>query len=162
MVQVKDYYSTLGVKREASDKDIRSAYRKMARKYHPDVNPNNAQAEAKFKEINEAYEVLSDAEKRKKYDRFGANWKTGQEFTPPPGYNPYQQGAPGGYTYSTGEGGDFSEFFQQFFGPGMGFGSKTQRRRPGFNTRGSDIEAELPVTLEEAVHGTSKQFTIRR
>ena len=74
-MQVKDYYKTLGVAREATEKEIRSAYRKLARKYHPDVNPNNKESEAKFKDINEAYEVLSDAEKRKKYDKFGADWE---------------------------------------------------------------------------------------
>ncbi len=159
-VQFQDYYETLGVPRTATEDEIKKAFRKLARKHHPDVNPDDKTAEEKFKKLNEAYEVLSDAEKRKKYDRFGENWKTGQQFTPPPGYGAQPGG--GGYTYSTGGGEDFSEFFQQFFGPGMGFGSSTQRRRPGFNTRGADIEAELPVSIEEAFHGSSKQFTIRR
>ncbi|HET6402622.1 MAG TPA: J domain-containing protein [Candidatus Kapabacteria bacterium] len=159
-VQFQDYYQILGVPRTATEEEIKKAYRKLARKHHPDVNPGDAGAEEQFKKINEAYEVLSDAEKRKKYDRFGENWKTGEQFTPPPGWGP--QPAGGGFTYTTGEEGDFSEFFQQFFGPGMGFGASTQRRRPGFSTRGSDIEAELPVTIEEAFHGGTKQFTIRK
>ena len=160
-VQFQDYYEILGVPRTATEDEIKKAFRKLARKHHPDVNPDDKTAEEKFKKLNEAYEVLSDAEKRKKYDRFGENWKTGQQFTPPPGYGPQQGGGGSGSFYTTG-GEDFSEFFQQFFGPGMGFGSSTQRRRPGFNTRGADIDAELPVSIEEAFHGTSKQFTIRR
>jgi curved DNA-binding protein len=167
-VQFQDYYEILGVPRTASEDEIKKAYRKLARKHHPDVNPNDKTAEEKFKKINEAYEVLSDKDKRQKYDRFGENWKTGEQFSPPPGYGPQPGG--GTYTYTTGgEGGDFSEFFQQFFGPGMGFqvpyeGGRagSQRRRPGFSTRGSDIKAELPVTIEEAFHGTQKQFTIRK
>jgi curved DNA-binding protein len=159
-VQFQDYYEILGVSRTATEDEIKKAYRKLARKHHPDVNPNDKSAEEKFKKINEAYEVLSDKDKRQKYDRFGENWKTGEQFSPPPGYGPQPGG--GGYSYTTSDGGDFSEFFQQFFGPGMGFGSTTQRRRPGFNTRGGDIEAELPVSIEEAFHGTSKQFTIRK
>jgi curved DNA-binding protein len=159
-VQFQDYYETLGVKRDATEDEIKKAYRKLARLHHPDVNPNDKTAEEQFKKIGEAYEVLSDKEKRAKYDRFGENWKTGQQFTPPPEWGATPGG--GSYTFTSGGGQDFSEFFQQFFGPGMGFGAATQHRRAGFATRGSDVEAELPVTIEEAVHGTTKQFTIRR
>src|SRR5215467_10368812 len=95
-VKFKDYYEVLGVKRDATDDQIRQAYRKLARKYHPDVNPGDRVAEDKFKELNEANEVLSDPEKRKRYDQLGANWKNGAEFTPPPGW----------------EGVDFSEIFR--------------------------------------------------
>jgi curved DNA-binding protein len=160
-VQFQDYYETLGVERGATEEEIKKAFRKMARKFHPDVNPGNPEAEEKFKKINEAYEVLSDKDKRQKYDRFGQNWKTGQEFTPPPGQE--QSGQPGfrftttGGEYNT----DFSEFFQQFFGANSG-GARTRPRSPGFNQRGSDIEAELPVSIEEAFHGGAKQFTIRK
>src|SRR6266851_2923647 len=86
-VKFKDYYDVLGVPRTATEDEIRAEYRKLARKHHPDVNPGNKSAEDKFKEINEAYEVLSDSEKRKRYDQLGANWKAGADFTPPPGGN---------------------------------------------------------------------------
>jgi curved DNA-binding protein len=164
-IKFQDYYEILGVSRTATEDEIKKAFRKLARVHHPDVNPGDKSAEEQFKRINEAYEVLSDPEKRKKYDKFGENWKTGQDFTPPPGWAP-GQGSPGaGYTYSTEFGGDFSEFFQQFFGgrgSGMGFGGPTQRRRPGFSTRGADIEAELPVSIAETVKGGTKQFSIRK
>jgi curved DNA-binding protein len=165
-VKFQDYYEILGVPRSATEDDIKKAFRKLARTYHPDVNPNDKSSEEKFKQINEAYEVLSDPEKRKKYDRFGEHWKTGQEFTPPPGWEqqPGQQGPGFKYTTTGGDfGGDFSEFFEQFFGTsGPGFNTRTRSRRPGFTTRGNDVEAELPVTIEEAFHGGEKQFSIRR
>src|SRR6202165_5536784 len=84
-VKFKDYYEVLGAPRTATEDDIRKEYRKLARKHHPDVNPGDKSAEERFKEINEAYEVLSDAEKRKRYDQLGSNWKAGADFTPPPG-----------------------------------------------------------------------------
>src|SRR6185503_2601428 len=87
-VKFQDYYQILGVARSASEGDIKKAYRKLARKHHPDFNPNNKQAEEKFKQLQEAYEVLSDADKRKKYDQLGANYKNGAEFTPPPNWEP--------------------------------------------------------------------------
>src|SRR5499426_4226844 len=87
-VKFRDYYESLGVARNAKEDDIKKAYRKLARKYHPDLNPNNKQAEEKFKEIQEAYEVLGDEEKRSKYDQLGANWKNGADFTPPPNWGP--------------------------------------------------------------------------
>src|SRR5678816_4394888 len=85
-VKFRDHYETLGVSRTASDEDIKKAYRKLARKYHPDLNPNNKQAEEKFKEVQEAYDVLGDKEKRSKYDQLGQNWKSGSDFTPPPNW----------------------------------------------------------------------------
>src|SRR5882672_2678613 len=89
-VKFHDYYKTLGVPRAATTDEIKKAYRKLARKYHPDVNPNDKSAEEKFKEISEAYEVLSDADKRKRYDQLGADWKAGSDFTPPPGWTPWE------------------------------------------------------------------------
>src|SRR6476469_5023057 len=93
-VKFRDYYEILGVTRTAKEDEIKKSYRKLARKYHPDLNPNNKRSEEKFKEIQEAYEVLGDAEKRKKYDLLGANWKNGAEFTPPPGWGGQPRGGP--------------------------------------------------------------------
>src|SRR5438477_3673562 len=110
-MQYKDYYNTLGVKRSASEKEIKSAFRKLARKHHPDVNPNDKQAEAKFKEISEAYDVLSDAEKRKKYDQFGSDWERYQQATGSAGgfdFGKYAQNFGGSYgagDFATGFGG---------------------------------------------------------
>src|SRR5438034_452417 len=122
-VRYKDYYEVLGVPRTASEGEIKKAFRKLAREYHPDVAKNKKQAEEKFKELNEAYEVLGDPEKRKKYDELGPNWRAGSEFRPPPGW----QGYTGGRTYGgRGAGGEdfefhfggtgFSDFFEQLFG----------------------------------------------
>src|SRR5215472_14799826 len=115
-----DYYELLGVSRKASVKDIRAAYRKLARKHHPDLNPGDKSAEEKFKEINEAYQVLSDSEKRARYDQLGENWKAGSDFTPPPRPD---GGFPGGTRVEYedfGEGGAFSnsDFFEALFGRG--------------------------------------------
>src|SRR6201987_5562945 len=129
----KDYYSTLGVAKTATEKEIKQAYRKLARKLHPDVNPGDKSAETKFKEINEAYEVLGDPAKRKKYDELGANWKQGAEFRPPPGWEQfagaggqgYRGGRPGAEEFEFHFGGTgFSDFFEQMFGArgrGAGF-----------------------------------------
>jgi molecular chaperone DnaJ len=180
MVQVKDYYSTLGVKREASEKDIRSAYRKMARKYHPDVNPNNAQAEAKFKEINEAYEVLSDAEKRKKYDKFGADWEQFEKMGgAPTDFDFSRYGGAGGRVYSgTAPGGEgFSDFFESLFGgaggrAGMGrdpFGARGVGGDPfggasfgrSVARRGEDFDHPIEVTLDEAFSGAVRRLQMQ-
>jgi curved DNA-binding protein len=150
-----DYYKTLGVERGASEAEIKKAYRKLARQYHPDINPGNTTAEAKFKEINEAYEVLSDKDKREKYDRFGRDWQR------------YQQGAPGGGVnwgdYAGGSpfgagGGDFSDFFETLFGGGAGAGAgRTAGRGPaGFRADGQSVEHEVEITLDEAFSGTQR------
>ena len=146
-----DYYKTLGVERSASEAEIKKAYRKLARQYHPDINPGNTAAEAKFKEINEAYEVLSDKEKREKYDRFGRDWQR------------YQQGAPGGANWGdsggspfggAGGGGDFSDFFETLFGGG---GGRTAGRGSGsFRMDGQPVEHEVEITLDEAFSGTQR------
>jgi curved DNA-binding protein len=178
-VQFKDYYETLGVDRNATPDEIRKAYRKLARKFHPDLNPNNKQAEAKFKEINEAHEVLSNPENRKKYDALGANWRHGESFQPPPGYE-HAYGPGGGsrtYRWSTGDGEDvefggtgFSDFFEQFFGgggfrqAGRGGGGGSPFGGGGgtrYSQRGSDIEGDLMITMEEAFHGGKKNVSLR-
>ncbi len=154
-MQFKDYYSVLGVAKTASQDEIRKAFRKLARQHHPDVAKDKKTAEAKFKEINEANEVLSDPEKRKRYDELGADWNRPGHQGPPP---EWQQG--GGMDFGGGNGGAFSDFFEAFFGGGGG-----RKRKPGFGSfaqRGNDVELELPVTIEEALHGGRKAFTLER
>jgi DnaJ-class molecular chaperone len=159
-MKFRDYYEVLGLARTATEDEIKKAFRKLARKYHPDVNPGDKTAEEKFKELNEAYEVLSDPEKRKRYDQLGANWKAGADFTPPPGWA--DQGGRGGREgwrvgFDFGDlfgdrGGPsgFSDFFETFFD-----GRRGARAGAGFAMRGSDIEAEISLTLEEAHRGTT-------
>src|SRR5436190_2261286 len=159
-VQFRDYYEVLGVPRTASGNDIRTAFRKLARQYHPDVAKDKKTAEEKFKEINEAYEVLSDAEKRKKYDQLGANWKQGAEFRPPPGWQgtrgtPFGRGTQGEEFHFGGTG--FSDFFEQLFGSRgrggfSGFGGSVEEQDSA--GRGRDVEGDIMVTLEEALRGS--------
>jgi DnaJ-class molecular chaperone len=134
---MKDYYQVLGVSRGASDQEIKQAYRKLARKYHPDINPGDKEAEARFKEINEAYEVLSDKEKREKFDRFGSDWRR------------YEQAGPGA---DFGGSADFADIFETLFG------SRGGRGAGGFNVRmdGQDVEQAVEITLEEAFTGTQR------
>jgi len=147
-----DYYKTLGVERNASDADIKKAYRKLARQYHPDINPGNTTAEAKFKEINEAYEVLSDKDKREKYDRFGRDWQRYQQGGPGGGVNwgDYAGGSP----FGGAGGGDFSDFFETLFGGG---GTRASGRGgAGFRMDGQPVEHEVEITLDEAFIGTQR------
>src|SRR5438132_2084273 len=169
-VQFRDYYETLGVSKTASEDDIRSAFRKLARKYQPDVGKDKKAAEEKFKQINEAYEVLSDPEKRKKYDQLGADWNQPGGFKPPPEWG----GQPGGGFYQSGgdgrggvqcefDGTGFSDFFEAFFGGGRGrsaFGGFGGREATA--ERGADVEADILVTLEEALHGSKRNVSLRR
>jgi curved DNA-binding protein len=172
-VQYKDYYETLGVPRNASDPDLKKAFRKLAREHHPDVAKDKRKAEEKFKEINEAYEVLSDPAKRRKYDQLGANWKSGAEFRPPPGWDAFtqrrsSQGAgPGGQDSEFQFGGTgFSDFFEQMFGSRThgGFGGFRQGggvAQEDLAERGRDIEGDIMVTLEEAMRGSIRFVTVR-
>lgn len=174
-MEYKDYYKILGVDKNAKEKEIKSAYRKLARKHHPDVNPDDPDAQERFKDINEAYQVLSDSEKRKKYDQLGANWRQWEHMGGRP--EDFNWGrwstAPGGQRvhvrYATPEDledlfggglGGFSDFFEQIFG-GMGGFRPTpdvggrQRVQLG---KGQDIEQPVEISLEEAFHGTTRLF----
>jgi len=169
-VEFKDYYKTLGLERSASEDEIRKAFRKLARQHHPDVAKNKAQAEDKFKEINEAYEVLSDKEKRKKYDTLGADWKGG--FAPPPASggqsyrtHAWRGGAPGQGAEDFEFGGTgFSDFFERFFGGGRANGGFAQPGgfEPELGARGRDLEADIMVTLAEAMTGSVRPISLRR
>ena len=175
----KDYYSTLGVSKTASEKEIKQTFRKLARKYHPDVNPGDKAAEAKFKEINEAYEVLGDPAKRKKYDELGANWRMYEQAGAGGAGGPFGGaqwnvnvgGAPGGgfRTMSQeemeemfGDANPFSDFFTTFFGGGGDF--ETGRGTRGGRARrraGRDVEHELELTLEDAYQGTTRRLALK-
>ena len=170
-MQYKDYYNSLGVKRNASEKEIKTAFRKQARKHHPDLNPNDREAEARFKEVNEAYEVLSDKEKRKKYDQFGSDWDRYQQTSGSPGgfdFSRYQgfdgsSTGGGGGTYHTSTSGipgdtDYSDFFEMLFGrqSGVSNGYYSTGRRGTVPRVGEDYEHEVEVTLEEAFTGTQR------
>jgi len=179
----KDYYSTLGVAKTATEKEIKQAYRKLARKHHPDVNPGDKAAEARFKDLTEAYEVLGDPAKRKKYDELGANWRAYEQAGASQGFDPRQSGAwnanfggggPTGYRTMTQEemnemfGGEnpFSDFFQTFFGGGGGGGfageeSRSRGRRGRGPRPGRDVENEIELGLEDAYNGAMRRLAIQ-
>ena len=167
-VEFKDYYEILGVPRTASADEIKKAFRKLARVHHPDVAKDKAKGEIKFKEINEAYEVLGDPEKRQKYDQLGANWDKGPEFQPPPQGSYRRRGhfeeGPSPFEYS---GTGFSDFFEAFFSGTRDHSGSFRRTSPFADestmaVRGNDAEADILVTLEEALRGTTRQITVRR
>jgi DnaJ-class molecular chaperone len=172
----KDYYQTLEVARTASDADIKRAYRKLARQSHPDLHPDDVAAEARFKEINEAYEVLGDPETRRKYDELGANWKqyeqaaAGGAGRTPDGWSVHVGGQPGGGAYRTmsaeemeslfGTDDPFSDFFHTFFGGAPS--ARPSRRRKPRPRRGRDLVHSVELTLEEAFAGTTRRVTVSR
>jgi len=153
-----DYYKVLGLTKNASADDIRKAYRKLARQYHPDLNPNNPEAHKKFQQINEANEVLSDPEKRKKYDQYGENWKHAEQFEKaggsPGGGGQSFEGFDGFEGFGS-SGGGFSDFFESLFGGAAGGGS---RRSSKF--RGQDVQAQLTIPLTEAAQSGPKVITV--
>ncbi len=165
-VEFKDYYEVLGVSRDADQDTIRKSFRKLARKYHPDTAEDKASAEEKFKEINEAYEVLGDAAKRKKYDALGPNWQHGAEFRPPPGggYGGFSGGMEGTEFSFNGTG--FSDFFETFFGGrrargggdpfGGSYGGASRTRK------GRDIETDILVTLDEVMGGSVRTLSLQQ
>lgn len=174
MVEYKDYYKILDVNKNTSQDEIKKAFRRLARKYHPDANPNDSKAEEKFKEIGEAYEVLKDPQKRSRYDQLGANWKQ---------YSHAGAGWPGGggrtYTYNFGGrgfnfedlGGGFSDFFETFFGRGSddrfsgfdpGFSTQFDRGTRTNMQKGQDMQSELSITLREAYSGTQRSLKLQR
>lgn len=161
-----DYYKTLGVPRDADEKAIKKAFRKLARKYHPDLNEGDAEAERKFKAVNEANAVLSDPEKRKKYDKYGKDWEQAEAFEKAGGQargNPFGGGFGGGqqYTYTTGGGEDFSDFFSQMFGGagGASFGGFGGQRRTA-SLKGQDVEATLNVRMEDILKDNKQVLTV--
>ena len=175
--QFRDYYETLGISKSATADEIKSSFRKLARKHHPDMAKDKKVAEEKFKEIYEAYEVLSDPEKRKKYDEYGSNWEhAGQGFPPNAGGGGRAGYGGGGFgggspfgNGGAGDGGEFhfggtgySDFFEQFFGTrrGRGYGGGVDFEETP--QKGRDVEADILVTLEEALNGATRQISFRK
>lgn len=157
-MEYKDYYKILGVERTADQDTIKRAYRKLARKYHPDVS-KETDAEAKFKELNEAYEVLKDPEKRAAYDQLGSNWQAGQDFRPPPGWDQGFEFHGGGYTQVDPE--QFSDFFESLFGRG-GFGGGRGFYQGGRGPRrGENTHAKILIDLEDSYQGATRTITLR-
>ena len=177
-MEFKDYYKTLGVSKTATEKEIKQAFCKLARKLHPDVNPGDKTSESRFKEVNEAYEVLGDPEKRKKYDELGANWRMYEHAGAHPGAGPFPggfnvggTGGRGGFRTMTqeemedlfGDSNPFSDFFTTFFGGGMGGDVRGSAGGRGGGARqrpGRDIENEIELSLEDAYNGTTQRLAL--
>ena len=150
-----DYYKILGIDKSASTKDIKNAYRKLARKYHPDLNPNNADAKTNFQQINEANEVLSDPEKRKKYDQYGKDWQHAEEFEKQKQQQTQSSGSRGTRNFGGQSGGDFSDFFESMFGGGAGSGRGRQAKY-----RGEDYTTEIHLELIDAYKTHKQTLTV--
>jgi DnaJ-class molecular chaperone len=189
-MEFKDYYATLGVTKSSTEKEIKGAFRKLARKHHPDVNPGDKAAESRFKDINEAYEVLGDAAKRKKYDELGANWRAYEQAEAHGGPNPFAGGGAwnvntggspgqgGGFRTMTqeemeemfGDQNPFSDFFTTFFGGGYGQPEGSPRgggagagggRGRARARQGRDVEHEIELSLEDAYHGSMRRLSLK-
>jgi curved DNA-binding protein len=173
-LEYKDYYKILGIERNATQEEIKKRYRKVARDCHPDTCKDDPNAEKRFKEIGEAYEVLKDPEKRKRYDDLGSNWQEGQSFRPPPGFDNIfseeifgRRGRPGGartfhFDFGSGQAqpgeGGFSDFFESLFGD-----VNLDRQGPGHGpaSKGSDLETSVEISIEEAHAGTSREIQLQ-
>jgi curved DNA-binding protein len=181
-MEFKDYYATLGVNKSSTEKEIKQTFRKLARKHHPDVNPGDKTAESRFKDINEAYEVLGDPAKRKKYDELGANWRAYEQAEAQGGPNPFAGGqwnvnpggGQGGFRTMTqeemeemfGDQNPFSDFFTTFFGGGFGQREASPPRGGAGRGRarqrqGRDVEHEIELSLEDAYHGTTRRLSLK-
>lgn len=154
-MEFKDYYKIMGVARDATQDEIKRAYRQLARKYHPDVS-KEANAEARFKEVGEAYEVLKDAEKRAAYDQLGANWKAGQDFRPPPDWNAGFEFSGGGFT--GGDASGFSDFFESLYGRAFASG---RGGHAAFHAHGEDHHAKVMIDLEDAYAGATRTIVLQ-
>jgi curved DNA-binding protein len=158
-MEYRDYYTILGVERSADQESIKRSYRKLARKYHPDVS-KEPDAEAKFKELNEAYEVLKDPEKRAAFDQLGSNWQAGQDFQPPPGWDQGFEFHGGGYTQVDPE--QFSDFFESLFGRGGFGGAHGFHRGAGHGARrGENAHAKILIDVEDTYRGATRTLTLR-
>jgi molecular chaperone DnaJ len=158
----KDYYNILGVNKQASEKEIKQAYRRLARQYHPDVNPGDKSAEARFKEVNAAYEVLADSEKRKKYDKYGDKWQYADQIEQAEReqaqYQNFRQGTGSASYHFDGDIDDMDSILEQLFGQTQGRGFASRRAQP---QRGQDMETNVEITLEEAYHGTNRTISLQ-
>lgn len=163
-MEFKDYYATLGVQKSATEKEIKQAFRKLARKHHPDVNPGDKAAESRFKEINEANEVLSDSDKRRKYDELGSNWRDYEQPGAPGGAAGHRVMTPEEMNAMFGEGDPFSDFFHTFFGgaaPGQDETGRRGRGRARGARPGRDVEQEIELSLDDAFHGSTRRLSIK-
>ena len=157
-MEFKDYYDIMGLTKDATQDEIKRAYRKLARKYHPDVS-KEPDAEARFKEIGEAYEVLKDPEKRAAYDRLGANWKAGQDFHPPPDWDAGFEFSGGGF--GGGDAEAFSDFFESLFGQHRGHAGYRSGGRRGYSARGEDHHAKILIDLQDAFEGATRSIVLQ-